>query len=325
APLASEAVALAEEGVALWRASGDASGLAHGLVVLGVARFYGARAPAEVLLVLEESVSLCRATNDQMGLSHAMFFLALATYIQGDTKATKLLVEEEYQLARRLGDLSRLAGTVALRGLLAADSEDYAAAQRFFDEGQQVVSRTPDTAGRYYLHCCQGGLAFLKDDFSRSRSAFQQAAEEGILCLEYSQPIEKVSLGLVSLREGMHEESRDWFRGGVELLRNADNNWGRQNLCACLAGMAGLRSAEGCPALAARILEAVRPVLTAPYPRLAWGHDFSLTPRLIAAEFARISSEVQSALGPDAERAFAEGRGLSLEAAAELALAPPAP
>ncbi|HTU01456.1 MAG TPA: hypothetical protein VMG58_06555, partial [Candidatus Sulfotelmatobacter sp.] len=324
-PGASEATGLAEQGVALWRAVGDASGLAHGLLVLGVARCYRARAPVEVLPCFEECASLCRAADDSMGLSHALFFQALVTYIQGDLPRTKLLVEEEHQLAAGLRDLPRLAGSAALRGLLAVDSGDYGAADRFIDEGHQIIGRTPDKAGQYYIQCCRGGLAFLKGDFSRARSAFQQAADEGFLYPEYSQPIGKLSLGLVSLREGKLEESRGLFREGLNLLRGADHAWGRQNLCACLAGMAGIRNAERCHASAARILEAARPVLTAPYLRLAWGHDYSLTPGLISTEYARISSEVRSALGPEAQQAFSDGQGLSLEAAVELALSAAGP
>jgi hypothetical protein len=131
--------------------------------------------------------------------------------------------------------------------------------------------------------------------------------------------MEKVCTGLLRLREERPEAALASFAKGIELLRPMDSRWSTQCICACLAGIADVRTATSLKD-AAMIIGGVESTLLEPIARLAWGYEFTVTPTLIRFEFERIRRRLSQALGDSAEIALNAGRGLPLEKLINIAL-----
>jgi len=307
-----------QEAVSLWRALGDKTGLAHALHTLALNRAYWADDPGELLPILEESAALRREAQDGVGLSDTTFFQAYFIYVGGDVARAEGLTREARDLARAAQDMSRLSYCDGLFALLAVDRGEYGRAGQLVQDGLDRIRWTADRVGVFFLLCSAGCIAFLNGEPGAACDAFQEAA--GYFRMEYTRTVTTACRGLAVLRENRLAEALSTFAEGLDRLLGEDSRWGRQNLCARLAGIADVRRRQGRASVAARILGGVEAVLRAPYFRLAWGPDFSLTPTLIQMEFQRIVRDVRSTLGDAAEEAFDAGRRLSLEAAAGMAL-----
>ncbi len=278
---ASSSIAASEESLALWRKVQDKRGLGHALLHAALARSSTASAPGVILALLEESTSLLRSIDDPMGLAHALYWLAYFTCVQGDLEKAKRIAEEDREVARRAGDLCRFGAAPGLLGLIAAEEGDFARAQSLAEESLALLRAAKDNHGISYQLCSLGAIALLRGNHVQAHSHHDEVYSEGYTASAYPPVVRKTCTGFVSLYKGFLDHALASFREAMVLLQALDSPWAQQCLCACLAGAAGIGALTGRAEQAAHILGGVEAFIRAPYPRLPWGHDLSITSTLI--------------------------------------------
>ncbi len=130
----ARAVAVTEEGLALWRQVGDPRGAGYALLLLGaVAEDRGDYDPAVPLL--EEALSLLRDAGYQALATQTLYHLGVVTHGQGDHARATMLLEEALALSRELGDAWNTAIALLHLGLVAGELGDHGRAGACFAEG----------------------------------------------------------------------------------------------------------------------------------------------------------------------------------------------
>jgi len=159
-----------EESMAIWWDLGDKHGLAHTLVLLGLAadrdRDY-ARARAH----LDESVALFREVGDRWGLAHALFFSA-AVFLSdpaGYPEASQLL-DESHAIFRDLGDSWGSAGSLHSLGVVTHRRGDAVAARSLVEESLALARAAGDKWRTANALETLGEIACSMDDFRGARS-----------------------------------------------------------------------------------------------------------------------------------------------------------
>jgi predicted ATPase/class 3 adenylate cyclase len=226
-----------------------------------------------------------------------------------DPRAAVAVGEEAVALARRAGDdyvlavaLNNLAGTSTSLG----ESER---ATAYFEESLMLRRRIGDVSRIALSLCNVASMAFLRNDIDRAVALWGEALEIATsigdkrhICFAHS------GLAWVAYREGRWEEADADARESLRLGRELGMKYAAAEEICCLAGIA---AATGDSVRAARLASAVEPY------------------RSLLAEYQNVFGEIHL---PDVEsakascdpetwgRAWAEGRAMSLDEAAEYAL-----
>jgi len=124
---------LLEEGLALFRASGEKTGIANSILCLAMMLFaQGDLARARA--VAEEGLALKRELGTRSAGADVLPVLAEIALYQGDTTTARLLLEKACALWREAGNEAQLAWTLSLLGKVIAAQGDLAAARACYEE-----------------------------------------------------------------------------------------------------------------------------------------------------------------------------------------------
>jgi ATP/maltotriose-dependent transcriptional regulator MalT len=124
---------LLEEGLALFRASGEKTGEASSLLCLAVMLFAQGDL-ARAYAVAEEGLALKRERGTRSAEAEVLSVLAEITFYQGDTTTAHLLLEKTCAFSREVGNEKQLAWTLSLLAKVIAAQGDLAAARAFYEE-----------------------------------------------------------------------------------------------------------------------------------------------------------------------------------------------
>jgi len=128
-----QAVALAEQSLALYQAQNDQRGIANALRVLGMAAGDQGDYTRAVALT-EECLRLNRRIDNKLGIADALGVLGEVACYQGDHRRATLVWEESLALAREMGDRWRIAAALKFLSFVALDQGDAARAQALASE-----------------------------------------------------------------------------------------------------------------------------------------------------------------------------------------------
>ena len=283
--------------------------------------------------------------------AQALKTAGVLAYQQGDYPAARALDEESLAIHRLLGDRRGIAGSLNNLGLVACDQGNFSAARALHQESLAIMRDVVDRKGIANSVNNLGNVAFDQGDFFLSRTLYEESlaiARE----LGDREGIARVlgNLGNVAKHEGdllsaraLHEESlaikrelgyRQRIASSLNSLADLDLDQGslasaqalyrealaigrelgeRLRIAFSLEGLAAVFDLLGRAPRAARIWGAAEQLRTesgSPLPP----KDRPVYDRRVAA--------ARAALGDDAafDRAWQEGRALTLEQAIELAL-----
>jgi predicted ATPase/DNA-binding SARP family transcriptional activator/DNA-binding CsgD family transcriptional regulator len=120
------AIALAQEGLALYRELGDEEGIASALTDLGLIALWGQREDIPVSAVIEELEELKPRLENRRTLAWLLVLEGMIAYSRGDAEHSVALHEESLELFREIGDTGAVINTLGQLGgilFLAGDHE----------------------------------------------------------------------------------------------------------------------------------------------------------------------------------------------------------
>ncbi|MGQ0549041.1 MAG: ATP-binding protein [Armatimonadota bacterium] len=304
------AAALAQESLTLCRDLEDKLGIAISLTILGQValrqgNFERARA------AFAESHALYREIGHTWGIAATLLALGFAADARNDTTKAVALYEESARLFRELGEQWGLAMALRQLGQNAIFTGDYARATALLKESLMLCEELGDTAGIAYVQNPLGIAARAQGDYARAASLHQasltlyrQLGDNGGIAYTLSH------LGMLACQRGDNERAAELLRESLAMFRDLGD---RAALTTCLEGLAEVAAAQGQHERAARLSGAAAVLREATGAPLT-ASDRAGHERAVASARAALPVAVFAA-------AWAEGRAMSPEAAAEHALA----
>jgi predicted ATPase/class 3 adenylate cyclase len=250
----------------------------------------------------EQAVGLVRQLGDERLLSSALAALCGAHFFAGQPETGRPFGQESVELARHLGDDVLLAWSL-LRYLLTTGP-----ARSLYAEAFACTERSGDQLANNLLHNNAGVTALNTGGLSAARAHLEAAAQSGQQ-IGYQDPVVMLNLGCVLRAEGDPDGARSLFEASLRINRRNGDNWAMASgisSLACLAGDAGdWDRAAALHGAAQALLDRTG---------VAWDE-------VDARDRQHSLGQARARLGDQQlERAYAQGKALSLEKALELAL-----
>ena len=299
---------LSEESLDLHRELGDKRGTSLSLNNLGYsAQFRGNFSPARSFH--EESLLLQRELGDKRGIAFSLNNLGWVVQKQGDYKQAAELLEEALTLFREVGEKQLTAFVLSILADVVRDQVDYGRATVLLEESVPLFREIGDKWGIAFALSILGKVGFEQGDYGRATTllekslAIRREIEDkwGIAAsLNY--------LGNVIREQGDYEQASRFYEESLDLRREIGDKYG---ITECLVGLAGAARADGRPESAAQLLGAAE--------SLRQDIDVPLS-SFYRDEYDKNVATLRSALGHEEfERAWAEGKAMSLEQAIAVA------
>ncbi|MGO8959344.1 MAG: adenylate/guanylate cyclase domain-containing protein [Streptosporangiaceae bacterium] len=255
----------------------------------------------------EHAVEFARQQRDDQLLSDSLMILGSTYFYAGEPERGFPLVEESVQYARRLGEDVLLGGSLMVY-LLFADRIGPVRSGQLFAEAIACTERSGDRFAACLLHNNAGSHALRAGDIPAARAHLEQAAR---LMQEIGLTSHFVSTNLawVLRQEGDLPSARSRFAEGLQVSRR---NGDRSGLAYASLGLACLTADAGDWYQAGQLHGITQAFLDRTgecwqEPETRYRHDSI--------------NKVRSALGKEQfERAYTQGKALSLDQALNLAL-----
>jgi predicted ATPase/class 3 adenylate cyclase len=235
----------------------------------------------------------------------------LARY-RGDYLATRRLHEESLAIARQLGDRRGMAASLSNLGIVATEQNDQPAARALYEECLAIMRQLGDRRGIAASLGNLGNVAVDLGDYRTARALY----EEGLAIMRELGDLWDIAISLNNLGSMAHDEG-DYSAARAQIeesLAIRSELGDRRGIAHSLEGLAAVVATLGDSLCAARIwgaAERLRREIGSPPPP-------NELPR-----YCQCVAAARAALGDDAtfDRAWQDGRALTVEQAIELALA----
>ena len=262
----------------------------------------------------EDSLAMARELSDQKGMASAAIFLGNLLLRQGQPAAARALAEEALAISRNLKD--RWLTQQSLNGLgnAALDMGEYPMAQALYEESLAIARERADRVRIAIFLNNLGYVTFLQGEYSAARALHEESLairrelkDPGGIAYSLS------GLGDVALAHGDYSAAGAFVRDAISIRRELGDKMGIAEL---LEKQAAVIGAIGNAVLSAHIggaAERLREEIGSPMtPDERLRHD-------------RHMAAARAALADDAafNRAWQEGRAISLEQAIEISLEAP--
>ncbi len=267
-----------------------------------------------------EMLELSRELGDKGNVATALNSLGTLAAQQGDTERARALLKENMEVLEELEEegspataLKRFHALNLLGYLAIYDEDDYARGTALWEESLELAREIgdPDRVGIMLSNL--GHPALLQGDFERARTLSEEALafaqELGSSGVDLA-PSASINLGLALLGLGEHERAATPFEEALVMSQDMGR---KPQVLESLEGMASLAVALGKDARSARLWGAAEAARGVTGIALSPGERGLHEPYLANAR-SRLGEELW-------EEALAEGRAMSLEEAAEYALA----
>ncbi len=172
-----QAVALLEEGMALFKGLEDKTGVATSLAHLGQLSLHGGDRERTKTLN-REAEALRWGLADRQAIGFLLIFMAMAALDEGDHERAVALIEESMALNRELGDLRGTAMCLTLLGVIALERGDAERAAALYEEDMLILRGLRDKTGTAYGLRGVAGAAALRGEPARAAKLW--GAEEAL-------------------------------------------------------------------------------------------------------------------------------------------------
>jgi predicted ATPase/DNA-binding SARP family transcriptional activator/DNA-binding CsgD family transcriptional regulator len=270
--------------------------------------------------VYEEMLTLSRESDDRENIAIALNSLGALALAQGDNERARVLLEENMAVLRELEAERKVATklqryqVLGLLGFLAINEEgDYTRGAALWEESLALAHEVGDAYRAGSALSNLGYITLLRRDYERatalSEEALEFAHDLGSAGVEIA-PEAWVNLGLAALGLSNHERANASFKEGLVMSQHAGRN---PSVINTLEGMASLAGALENDSRAAHLWGSAAAAREVTGIALPPGERALHEPYLAPAR-SRLGEELW-------EEALDEGRAMSLEEAAEYALA----
>jgi len=259
----------------------------------------------------EESLAIRRRLGHGRGIALSLTSLGSVAFEQGDYEGARALNEESLAISRELGEQGLIGWTVRNLGEIASNEGRIADARALLEEGLSIEQQQGNLGGIAASLGNLGSLSFATGQYAAARTLHEQSLAFGRRIGDrIGIATSLANLGHVAIEMDDHATARALHEESLAIQRQL-GDW--QGIASSLEGLATGISARGKPLVAASIwgLSArLREEYRSPLPGVERPtHD-------------RRVNAARAACGGDAafDRAWREGRSLTLEQAVELAL-----
>jgi predicted ATPase len=230
---------------------------------------------------------------------------------QGDLETARARAEEWLELARASGESSAIAAAATVLGGVASDAGQFGRSRAFYEESLAIFRELEFREGVAMALSNLGALAvnerrleLAERQLAESIELFREANSEGGLAHAF------LSQGQLALQALRSEEASAPLAESVRLFHGLGH---RQGTAAALQGLAAVLALRGSCEAAAKLLGAADRLLEETGAALApLEHEIS----------DRAAAVIRAGLGEERfQRAWREGRSMSLDEAADFALA----
>jgi non-specific serine/threonine protein kinase len=303
-----------EESLAMGQQMHDPACTARSLINLGEAA-RKERHDDEARMQYVAGLDVARHSGDREAMAFGLRRLANLAAEQNDLPQARSLFEESLAISRELGDAWGTAFAVDNLGHLAVELGEYPAARRYHEETLSIWSDLADPWGIAHAQANLGIVFLAQGDALAAQARFEESLTmERELGLQM--PIADLlrNLGDAALEQADSATARRRYEESLTIWRRHSDKLG---MALALDGFAQLAAARSQPQQALLLAGAA----TAIYDAIGTGQG---TPRKFRLE--RWLKQAAQALGQDAAAAArAEGRTMTAEQAADLALGPGGP
>ena len=264
-----------------------------------------------------QSLALCRKVGDQPGIAAALKGLALVARSGGDFATARTMYEEARRIHEALGDQWGLSYTLRYLAIVLWMEADYAAARPVIDASLSLAREIGDRQGvglsltvTSYVACSLGEHAAAE---IAARNAFTQHESYG----DRRGAAQALwTLGMAVAGQGRYQEANAHHKRALSTFSEIGD---RYFMGVCFIGLAQVALAAGRPGDAVCLLAADSATMAAiGAPRSRW---LSIKPYI-----ERTLDQARRMLDEAAfEQSWTIGKSLSVEDAAELAMAVPDP
>ena len=262
----------------------------------------------------EESLAIARELSDRKGMARAANDLGNLRLRQGHPAAAQALSEEALAISRNLEDPWLTEQSLNCLGNAALDMGEYSMAQSLFEESLAIAREQADRVRIAILLNNLGYVTFLQGQYSAARALHEESLairrelkDSGGVAYSLS------GLGDVALQPGDYSAAGAFIRDALSIRRELGDKMGIAELlekqAAVIGAIGNTLHAAHIGGAAERLREEIGSPLT-PDERIR--HD-------------RHMAAARAALGDDTafNRAWQEGRAISLEQAIEISLEAP--
>ena len=277
----------------------------------GIYEFWFRRGYAGEGLQWMERVLAAGGALPVLARSRALFVAAILSFLQGEPDPAATFASESVAAARAAGDSETLAYALGMHGLAALSHGDLDAAEAVLLEAMRLFRELGDpqgvSSGLYGL----ANLALARGD---GDEALRLIAESEALAREaenWSMLATCLGTQAISTRlEGDDARTAELLRESVEIAGMLRDDY---NVVFCATGLAGVAAREGQAERAARLFGVADALSEKTGAGVSWSVLRSLNERDLAS--------AREMLDPEAfEKAWAEGRAMTLEEAVGYAL-----
>jgi predicted ATPase/DNA-binding XRE family transcriptional regulator/Tfp pilus assembly protein PilF len=303
------ALALYEQGLAIYRALGDKRGMARALVRLGAAaNEQGDFDKAD--LYYRESLDLFRATDDKVSIAGILNNLGNQEILRGNVEQAAALYSESLQMARELGNKLKI--TVALLNLgrlFLYRRADFEQAEAYLEEALTVYRELGSKGGIAATLYQLGQAMLFQGNYARAQAYY---VESLALCEQLGErpgiAATRLALGFTALRQANYEKAQALLSENLTLYRELNMKFG---VMENLEGLAGLAAMDGNAHVAARLFGIAEVIREGSGMQISPVHTALLAPWV---------EQVSARLGPDVFASeWAAGRAMSVDEAVEYA------
>jgi len=221
-----QAQKLYEESLSLRREMEDKSGIANSLNNLGnVAYYLGNSEQAQKLF--EESLSLRREMEDKSGIAFSLNGLGSVAYHQGNYEQAQKLYEECLALSREIGEKRGIVFSLNNLGNVASKQGNYEQAQKFFEESLTLSREIGDKHGIAYSLNSLGHVAYYRGYYEQAQKLYEESLSLRREMGNKSGIADSLnSLGNLAYNQENYEQAKKFCEESLTLRREMGNKSG---------------------------------------------------------------------------------------------------
>jgi predicted ATPase/DNA-binding CsgD family transcriptional regulator len=255
--------------------------------------------------LLEESLDVCREFADRQGAGYALYSLGLLAHNEGDYEGAVTLIEESLQLFREVEDRYGMTFALGSLGLTVLYLGNYERASVLWEEGLALSLELGDPLSIASAFTNLGISVLACGDDERAKLLCEESlAMRRKLGYKGACAHTLIILGRIAMRQGDFERATACYQESLILRQETGE---KEGIATALEGLAAVAGVGGQPISAARLYgsaESLRDTLGAPLTPT----DRSYYKQTVAAARAQLDEA-------PFQRAWAEGRAMTLEQA----------
>ena len=263
--------------------------------------------------LLEQALHIARASGDKREIAFVVLWFGRTLIHQGDHQAAQSFLQESFSIYEELKDEWGVAMAFSFLAELAQNRGDYSQAKEFSMKSLSKFQAIGDQFRAEHVLTSLGEVARLEGQYERAAAFYEQALEilRNLRSGRRSLAIALGNLAWVWLHRGDDLKANDYFEESLKIYREGDEKMGMLD---CLCGFAARLGMTGRPEQAACLFGALESLPES--VGVAWQAE-PADQKELDHYLAAVRGQLDEAAF---EKAWAEGRAMTLEQAIEFAL-----